>query len=303
MELTEVFFDTNFLRKKNIDNFSTFHFGIQFEDFLDFLGANDVLDYYKINISKITLEELKKQIKDNYEEELSKLNELYNKFKNVYDIKFNINVDFKYEDILEKQIKEYMEAYNINTVEIDNLSLQSIINRAINKQKPFVGENGNSDKGFKDAVLWESIINYAKRTENKNFILFTKNIQDFPKKLEKEFNQLTDKSIEIVSEISVIQENILLEISRNIKDILTLNWLNENEQIVIDEINDYLEKSDNWKGYQMMTIDRIEDLVNKGNNFYSFTLFNIEDEKEWQWYVEVNYKNNELQIDNIIPCL
>lgn len=303
MELTEVFFDTNFLRKKNIDNFSTFHFGIQFEDFLDFLGANDVLDYYKINISKITLEELKKQIKDNYEEELSKLNELYNKFKNVYDIKFNINVDFKYEDILEKQIKEYMEAYNINTVEIDNLSLQSIINRAINKQKPFVGENGNSDKGFKDAVLWESIINYAKRTENKNFILFTKNIQDFPKKLEKEFNQLTDKSIEIVSEISVIQENILLEISRNIKDILTLNWLNENEQIVIDEINDYLEKSDNWKGYQMMTIDTIEDLVNKGNNFYSFTLFNIEDEKEWQWYVEVNYKNNELQIDNIIPCL
>lgn len=303
MELTEVFFDTNFLRKKNIDNFSTFHFGIQFEDFLDFLGANDVLDYYKINISKITLEELKKQIKENYEEELSKLNELYNKFKNVYDIKFNINVDFKYEDILEKQIKEYMEAYNINTVEIDNLSLQSIINRAINKQKPFVGENDNSDKGFKDAVLWESIINYAKRTENKNFILFTKNIQDFPKKLEKEFNQLTDKSIEIVSEISVIQENILLEISRNIKDILTLNWLNENEQIVIDEINDYLEKSDNWKGYQMMTIDRIEDLVNKGNNFYSFTLFNIEDEKEWQWYVEVNYKNNELQIDNIIPCL
>ena len=94
----------------------------------------------------------------------------------------------------------------------------------------------------------------------------------------------------------------ILEQSRNIKDILTLNWLKENVQILIDEINYYLEKSAEWKGYQIMKIDRIEDLVNKGNNFYSFMVFNIEDETEWQWYVEVNYKNNEIHIDEMIPC-
>lgn len=100
-----------------------------------------------------------------------------------------------------------------------------------------------------------------------------------------------------------MQERILLEQSRNIKDILTLNWLKENAQILIDEINDYLSKKDTWKGYQMLNISKIEDLVNKGNNFYSFMVFSNEDEEEWQWYVEVNYKDNELQIDRIMPCI
>ena len=116
------------------------------------------------------------------------------------------------------------------------------------------------------------------------------------------YSRVDKAQIEIVNELSIVQERILLEQSRNIKDILTLSWLKENEQILIDEINDYLEKCVDWKDYQMMKIDRIEDLVNKGNNFYSFMIFNIEDEIEWQWYVEVSYKNNEIHIDKIIPC-
>ncbi len=303
MELTEIFFDTNFLRRKNIDDFSVFHFGNQVEDFIDFLGTNDVVDYYKINISEITTEELKKQINDKYKEELLKLNDSYNKFKNVHNIKFNVDENLQYDELLEKLMREYFEFYNINIVEIKNLSLQNLLKRAINKNKPFIGENGNSDKGFKDAVLWESIIEYAKKTKSKRFILFTKNVQDFPKELEDEFEKTTNKRIEIVNEISIIQEKILLEQSRNTNDILTLNWLKENVQILIEEINDYLSKHETWKGYQMLNISKIEDLVNKGNNFYSFMLFSNEDEEEWQWYVEVNYKDNELQIDRIMPCI
>lgn len=248
------------------------------------------------------MEELKKQINDKYKEELLKLKESYNKFKNVHNIKFDEDASIKYDEILKKLMRDYIEIYNINIVKTKNISLQNILNRAINKNKPFVGENGNSDKGFKDAVLWESIIEYAKKTENKRFILFTKNVQDFPKELEDEFKSFTNKKIEIVNELSIVQERILLEQSRNIKDILTLNWLKEKEQILIDEINDYLEKCADWKDYQMMNIDRIEDLVNKGNNFYSFMIFNIEDETEWQWYVEASYKNNEIHIDEIMPC-
>ena len=181
MELTEVFFDTNFLRRKNIDNFSKFCFGTPFEDFIDFLGTNDMLDYFIINISEITIEELKKQIIDKYKEELSNLKESYKKFKNIHNIKFDEDEEVKYDEILEKLMEDYIKFHNINIVKTKNISLQNLLNRAINKKKPFVGENGNSDKGFKDAVLWESIIEYAKKSENKKFILLTKNIQDFPK--------------------------------------------------------------------------------------------------------------------------
>lgn len=302
MELTEVFFDTNFLRRKNIDNFSKFCFGTPFEDFIDFLGTNDMLDYFIINISEITIEELKKQIIDKYKEELSNLKESYKKFKNIHNIKFDEDEEVKYDEILEKLMEDYIKFHNINIVKTKNISLQNLLNRAINKKKPFVGENGNSDKGFKDAVLWESIIEYAKKSENKKFILLTKNIQDFPKELEDEFENVTKKKIEIINEISMVQEKILLEHSRNVKDILTLNWLNENVQVLIDKINEFVLESNDWNGYQMMDIERIEDLVSKGNGFYSFMIFNIEDGIEKQWYVEANYKNSELQIDDIIIC-
>ena len=193
MELTEVFFDTNFLRKKNIDDFSKFNFGTQFQDFIDFLGTNDVMDYYKINIAEITIEELKKQINDKYKEELSKLKDSYSKFKNVYNIKFDQDVNLKYDEILKKIIREYIEFYNINIVEIKNVSFQNILKRAINKNKPFVGENSNSDKGFKDAVLWESIIEYAKESENKKFILLTKIFKTFQKNLKTNLKTLQIK--------------------------------------------------------------------------------------------------------------
>ncbi len=299
MELTEVFFDTNFLRKKNIDDFSKFKFSTQFEDFIDFLGANDVIDYYKINISEITIEELKKQINDKYKEELLKFKQVYNKFKNVHNIKFNEDEVIKYDEILKELIRTYIEFYNINMVETKEISLQKILNRAINKNKPFVGENGNSDKGFKDAVLWESIIEYARKSENKKFILFTKNIQDFPRELEDEFESATNKKIEIINEISIIQEKILSEQTDIVKDMLTLNWLNENIQILIDKINDYATEAVGSNGYQIIDIERIEDLVNKGNDFYSFMIFDIEDGIEKLWYVEANYKNGELSIDDI----
>ena len=80
---------------------------------------------------------------------------------------------------------------------------------------------------------------------------------------------------------------------------LTLNWLNENIQILIDKINDYATEAVGSNGYQIIDIERIEDLVNKGNDFYSFMIFDIEDGIEKQWYVEANYKNGELSIDDI----
>lgn len=152
-----------------------------------------MLDYFIINISEITIEELKKQIIDKYKEELSNLKESYKKFKNIHNIKFDEDEEVKYDEILEKLMEDYIKFHNINIVKTKNISLQNLLNRAINKKKPFVGENGNSDKGFKDAVLWESIIEYAKKSENKKFILLTKNIQDFPKELEDEFENVTKK--------------------------------------------------------------------------------------------------------------
>lgn len=139
MELTEIIFDTNFLRKRNIEDFYNFSFSNEFENFIDFLGTNDVIDNYRICFSKITLEELKKQIIDLYNDEISSLKKSYNKLRNIHDIKFEQR-DIDFSEILNKNINEYMAAKKFIILDIPEKIFSSIIDRAINKRKPFLGE-------------------------------------------------------------------------------------------------------------------------------------------------------------------
>ena len=61
----------------------------------------------------------------------------------------------------EKDLNEYLIDNHIETLPYpkDNV-LSQIINRAIEKRPPFEGKDKRSDKGFKDVISWESILNY-----------------------------------------------------------------------------------------------------------------------------------------------
>ena len=56
MENLEIFFDTNILREKSVHDYSTFRFGNNYSDFVDFLNSNDLADKCHINITEIVLE-------------------------------------------------------------------------------------------------------------------------------------------------------------------------------------------------------------------------------------------------------
>lgn len=54
-----------------------------------------------------------------------------------------------------------------------NNRFESIVNRAFSKLPPFEGKDKKSDKGFKDAFVWESVLEFAlKHLQFKNHILF-----------------------------------------------------------------------------------------------------------------------------------
>lgn len=42
-----------------------------------------------------------------------------------------------------------------------NQRFDSIVDRAFEKKPPFEGKDKKSDKGFKDALLWESIFEFV----------------------------------------------------------------------------------------------------------------------------------------------
>ena len=78
-----------------------------------------------------------------------------------------------------------------------NLNYGSIINRAINKTPPFEGINKQSDKGFKDAVLWESILSFKKQNKRENVILYS-NDKMFNNSLKDEYMMEFNEHLQIV---------------------------------------------------------------------------------------------------------
>lgn len=299
MELTKIIFDTNLLRKRNIEDFSKFSFSSEFESFIDFLGTNDIIDNYRICFSKITLEELKKQIIDLYNNEMLILRKSYDKLRNVHYINFEQR-DILFSEILNKNIDDYMIAKDFIIFDIPENIFNNIIDRAINKKKPFLGDRGESDKGFKDAILWESLLEYAKKQDENNFYFITKNINDFPKDiLEKEFHELTSKGIKIFNNIEELQKVILQEQNINTQIILTTEIIRKNEQLLLEKVMQYCEDAKISK--EFLSITDIYNLVNEGNNFYSFWIDTPTNEVEFTWNFNVTFSNNEIIVDDIIP--
>lgn len=271
--VTNVFIDTNILKCRTIQDFSVLEFNSQFNTFVKFLKDNNLEERYRICITEIVFEELKKQIYDEFEETKLKFKNDYNRIKNVCGFELEFKED-EYKVRLDEMVNEYIEKNNITLVPIPKESnvFEKIIKRAINKEKPFSGINSESDKGFKDVIQWESIKEYLKsRYFLDKYMLLTKNSKDFTKELEEEFYNEFNRKIDIFYSIADIQERImqLNELESNlriVKLILQLQLANGELKLKIDEALN--------KTYEDLDIDvdieKIEDLIYIENDTYEF---------------------------------
>lgn len=302
METIEIFFDTNFLRNRNHQDYSKFQFGSEYSNFIDFISSKDLIESCHVNITEIVLEELKKQFIDSFKEEDKNLRNLIKKFRVYYNFE-----EPDYKDIireLDKKIIEYLINENINLVLIpkDRSVFNSIIDRAINKEKPFSGKDKESDKGFKDVLQWESMIEYAKKIDANTFLYITKNKNDFPEEIGKEFEIKTSKKIEIFYEIGELQ-NRILEINKIhsnylLVDAIIKSLLDSGE--LIDIINEKI------KLYYEAKIEKIinyNNLTDQNGNHYSFDIEAEEENGTAMYNIECTLEENEnIIITDVVVC-
>lgn len=294
MDYIEIFFDTCILRANHC--YSEFKFGTLYSDFVDFLGTNDLIDKCKLNFCRIVLDELSKQVTEEYNKDL----QIIKRFKSINEK--TIEIENNFINNINLKIEEYIkgEKGNIIEIPITTESYKKIIDRAINKKKPFCGDKGNSDKGFKDAIQWESIIKHAEKSKSKEYVLITENKNDFTDVLEKEFNDITKKKIKIFYKIGEAQ-----------KYILELNDEKSNYDLVkelLDEmfnnnkIKDFIAEVEQGRDYEIPTIESIGNLIDLGNNYYSFDIY--QDEEHNCFYrVDCKLEDSELYAKDIIICL
>lgn len=219
-----IIFDTNilFVTYTNYADFNRFKFNTTFENILRKIESYELEKNIDILIPDVVWNEIIEQNLASYEQKNEELQNKISKIK-VPNITFT-ETEINYKEFLLKKIVEYRNEIfnkNININELNlpkNEKFESIIERAYSKRPPFEGKEGKSDKGFKDALLWESIIQY-RESNNVGMILYTKD-KMFNAELKEEFeNVFSSDSIYILNDESKI-DKILNEVSEKINGIV-----------------------------------------------------------------------------------
>lgn len=180
-----VVFDTNILHQtyQNQADFTSFSLNLAFENVIEMINQLDIYDNVEIAISAVVWNELKKQIVEAHDKRIVEFERW--KFPEYVIKRLPLNDYSRYVD---DQINEYKRIISTGINKIIELPIpkekcfKRIVTRAFEKEAPFEGKEKNSDKGFKDVLLWESILELVEVNPHAN-IIFIHQIRDLKRNL------------------------------------------------------------------------------------------------------------------------
>lgn len=285
---TLIVFDTNKLRSvvKGEPSYGSFEFSEEFEQVNNFIKEVKLADLVKMAIPRIVVEELLKQKIEQYETDLKDFHSIKERLSMLPNTSFvGMTLpgnDFNCSENLKQLLNEFILKNNINIIEFpdDQLSeiFKNIIKRAIDKKSPFKQKGNSLDSGFKDVLIWESILNYN-ALDNYNKVIMISNDSGFDECIS-EFESIVKKyfvltpSVDYVKEEinkdydSIIQKNKFLDFVNNdyFKDHIAKE-LSQLNSIIFDEkdcsiesarVIDYIDSVDYFKeeetGAELITI-------------------------------------------------
>lgn len=194
---TYIIIDSNILYKSKYQDFSQFSLPKIYDEVIGKIQINDVEDHFTVFIPEIAINELFKQQVSAYNGDLQSLNQLEKKFNQIYEFNITIGNNLNYDEFLKIKKDEYIEYKNINILPIcSKEKFANIVERALEKRAPFLGKSKESDKGFKDALIWESILDFSEKN-NGDFIFLTSD-KGFDKELVDEFEKNKNNHIDII---------------------------------------------------------------------------------------------------------
>ena len=234
-----IILDTNILGdyKNGILKISDFNYfqtdkGV-FESLIRFIQDNSLLKGTEIAVSKISIEEIKYHQNELFNNKKKKLVRLMSELSFISD---NTSIkDLDYREHLSNKARAFLGVYGLKILDYPPDScLKKLIERVLAHKDPFYKKK--SDSGFKDALIWESVIQYAKENPDREYIFLTRD-EDFSEDLIEEFKSETKSDIIIKS--SVLEVKKILDEKANLK--MQFNKMSkvysDNFQIIEDETN------------------------------------------------------------------
>ncbi len=194
-------FDTNTLfqsYEKKAD-FTSFSFNSTYGNVIDMINQLDIYNQVSLMIPTVVWSEMEKQIIEKHDELIVSFRSTITKRQfPEYSILENPVKD--YSKYIRAQISDYKNGLSNGINKVVELPLatskrfESIVDRAFKKRPPFEGKDKKSDKGFKDALLWESILEFALDHPYSRIIYYSKD-NAFGEFLNNEFKELNLESV------------------------------------------------------------------------------------------------------------
>lgn len=215
---TLIVFDTNSMRDTDSGSviYKNFSFGGTFRYIDEFISKNKLADFVKLSTSQIAIEELKDQKRQSYESDIGKLKELAKRLEglpHIPDGKLSIALDsFDCESHIRTEAENFLTGKDILLLDIKDEKaptiLKSMLNRVLRKEKsPFSDSGKFKDAGFKDNIVWESLLHYEKLTEYDKVIFITAD-NDFKPNCIDEFKLKWNKHIKFLKTPSEIEAEL-----------------------------------------------------------------------------------------------
>jgi hypothetical protein len=182
---TLVVFDTNSLRSTEAREvaYSFFTFGRPFQVIEEFILEKNLNEDIHIAIPTWAIEELKDQKHRQYKTDIVEFQKLAKRLSGMPHIPEIAlpEVEFDCTTFIKEKADEYLATKEIKLLEIKeelaNTVLQSMMKRVMkdqNKKQPFAHSGKYKDAGFKDNIVWESLIHFDGVTDFDKVIFLTK---------------------------------------------------------------------------------------------------------------------------------
>ena len=217
---TLIVFDTNSLRSTEAGDvaYSFFAFGRPFQVIETFILEKALSGDIHIAIPAWAIEELKDQKQRQYTADITEFQKLAKRLSGLPHVP-EINLpaeDFECAIYIDEKAKEYLASKAIKLLEIKeenaNAVLRNMMARVMrdeNKKQPFTHSGKYKDAGFKDNIVWESLMNFDEVANYDKVIFLTKD-GDY-KNCESEFIARWQKHISILKD----ENNVLVDIKRD----------------------------------------------------------------------------------------
>ena len=241
-------------------------------------------------VSQETVHNYKKDLENiytSYKRDVGRLNKLTDKSiaPEIIDVAEQANNYKIYlEEILEKN--SYQGEWRV--IPSDGRKFRKILSKAIEKKKPF----SNSGNGFKDAVIWETIISYCKHKINYDTNIFvTENKKDFANDKNTDFHPYLDEEVKSNKLQLEYCNSLTTFLSNNAEKIehVTIDWINER----INYLSLATQLTNEFKENKSLLNDP-EDLFQESVVYESYNVFSVRHVKLKDFTVYAFSKNNYL---------